>query len=308
MAVSARNGVALSGVSGINGVARSAVAAIGGQSLAALALTGNDYPSNNAANSDVRLLLAAAAWSRTSMTLMWKRRWRAQLGYPAFFCISPKTGSWDSGAYTVIFTGHPCDGTKDSTGQRLVGTGSSGSVHYEEIAGLLAAADFIASPASPGPQSTFLLVDNTWRNQCAVIAPNGSNTEHTYYPDLANRPTEFIKQSVVTASIASGGASPKGYLGAHDWTATGSSNEECPSGVYRGYAAWVPALTNATHIAALSKLETDAEVRDYCAANGLTQPKYLCMNPTPSDVTDKSGNGNNPTWDNARRPTLWSSP
>lgn len=309
MTVASRNGVALSAVSSVNGVTRSAISAINGQTLPALALTGLDFPSNNAANSDIRLLLHSSAWSRTSMTMLWKRRWRQQTGYPAFLCLSPKSGSWDSGVYTVIFTGHPCDGTYDSTGQRLVGTGSSGTVHYDEIAGLLAAADFIASPSSPGPQSTFLLVDNTWRNQCAVIEPVSTQTQHTYYADLASRPTEFIRQSVTTASIGSGTGSggPFGYLGAHDWTATGSTNEECPSGVYRGFQSYQPALTNTTHITALSKLETDGEVLAYCSANGITAPKYLCMNPTPTDVTDKSGNGNNPSWDNARRPTLWNS-
>jgi len=34
-------------------------------------------------------------------------------------------------------------------------------------------------------------------------------------------------------------------------------------------------------------------------------PWYLNLNPTPDDVTDKSGSGHNPSWDGSDRPTLW---
>ncbi|HKJ94973.1 MAG TPA: hypothetical protein VKA32_05035, partial [Gammaproteobacteria bacterium] len=32
---------------------------------------------------------------------------------------------------------------------------------------------------------------------------------------------------------------------------------------------------------------------------------YLNLNPTPSDISDKSGNGHNPEWVGSRRPSLW---
>ena len=32
---------------------------------------------------------------------------------------------------------------------------------------------------------------------------------------------------------------------------------------------------------------------------------YLNLNPTPDDITDKSGQGNHPTWFTAERASLW---
>ena len=32
---------------------------------------------------------------------------------------------------------------------------------------------------------------------------------------------------------------------------------------------------------------------------------YLNLNPTPSDISDKSGKGHNPSWVGSERPTLW---
>ena len=33
---------------------------------------------------------------------------------------------------------------------------------------------------------------------------------------------------------------------------------------------------------------------------------YLNLNPTPTDISDKSGRGHNPSWVGNLRPTLWS--
>ena len=43
-----------------------------------------------------------------------------------------------------------------------------------------------------------------------------------------------------------------------------------------------------------------------CRDNGMALPWYLNMNPSPSDISDKSGRGNNPAWVGTERPTLWS--
>jgi len=282
---------------------------------ASVAISGIDFPLNNVAGSDIRIVFDGSILiSRLQQTIIWRHYFRGQTGYPAETWNSPNggAGAWDSGTHSCGMHGHPCDGTKDSDGQRLVGTGGSGTVQYEEIAGMLTARDFIASPSSPGPQSTFLCVSDVWRRKARIIVPNGSNTDHFYYPDLENRPTEFIKQSLTTASIGSGGGSPAFYFGASDWrsglgSAGSTSNDETPGGVHRGYVAWTgsSAPTNPTHIAAIAACNTDAQVLAYCAANGIATPHFLNMNPTPSDITDKSGNGNNPSWATGSRPTLW---
>ena len=41
-------------------------------------------------------------------------------------------------------------------------------------------------------------------------------------------------------------------------------------------------------------------------ANGASNMWYMNLNPTPSDISDKSGNGHNPAWVGGERPRLWS--
>jgi hypothetical protein len=273
--------------------------------------SGLSWAANDAPGSDARIVFSGAnLLPRLTQTVLWRELYTAQLGYQATTWNSPNNGVWDSGVYSVGMHGHPCDGTFNAAGQRLVGTGSGGTVQWEEIAGLGAALDCIASPSSPGPQSSFLLTAGVWRRKARVISPSGGNTVHTYYPDLVNRPSEFIRQTLTTASIGSGGANPAFYFGSSDWqsgTAGVGTNNESPGAVLRGLQLYTPALTNTAHIQALAAFETDAQVLAYCAANGLTaQLHYLNTNPTPSDITDKSGAGHHPSWANAARPALWS--
>jgi hypothetical protein len=67
------------------------------------------------------------------------------------------------------------------------------------------------------------------------------------------------------------------------------------------------AALSEAQILALSACETDAQVLAQCATLGIAAPWYLNMNPKPTDVQDKSGNGHHPSWDGTGRPTLWSS-
>lgn len=51
---------------------------------------------------------------------------------------------------------------------------------------------------------------------------------------------------------------------------------------------------------------SDADVNAEIASPGSVRtPWYLNLNPTPSDVQDKSGNGHHPVWVDANRPGLW---
>jgi hypothetical protein len=57
---------------------------------------------------------------------------------------------------------------------------------------------------------------------------------------------------------------------------------------------------------------TIAEIMDEINAplsttNGQQNIWYLNVNPTPNDISDKSGRGNNPTWVGSLRPSLYTS-
>lgn len=77
-------------------------------------------------------------------------------------------------------------------------------------------------------------------------------------------------------------------------------------GYQRGYQIYTLDLSN-TQLAAVTGLETDDAVKAAWAGVGLSQADcfYLCMNPTHTDITDKSGNGNHPGWFGSQRPTTF---
>jgi hypothetical protein len=53
-------------------------------------------------------------------------------------------------------------------------------------------------------------------------------------------------------------------------------------------------------------LLTTQQIADEIATPGSVRtPWYLNLNPTPSDISDKSGNGNNPKWYSAAKASLW---
>jgi hypothetical protein len=68
---------------------------------------------------------------------------------------------------------------------------------------------------------------------------------------------------------------------------------EVYSGVLRGFQFYDTVLT------------PDEIQREIDNPGSVRTPWYLNLNPTPSDISDKSGNGHNPAWVNANRPALW---
>jgi len=65
------------------------------------------------------------------------------------------------------------------------------------------------------------------------------------------------------------------------------------SGVLRGFQFYDAQLT-------------PSQIAQEIAAPGSArQPWYLNLNPTPTDISDKSGNGHHPSWVGNLLPTLW---
>jgi len=268
--------------------------------------TGLIFPSNATAGSDIRLVWdGSILLPRTSHTVIWRANYVQQTGYYAVTWHSPNTGTWDNGEYSVGMHPFPCDGGKDSNGQATGGTGGSGTVHYEEIAGLLGAYDRIASPSSPGPQDTFLVTKGVWYLQARVVELSGTTLTHTFYPDVENNPTKFIRQSFETTNPLwnPSPANPAFYFGASDWRSNqpaSGQNDETPSCTLRGIAMFNAPLS-------ISDIQTEAASTGNTAVTTAGQASvwYINKNPTPTDVTDKSGQGRNPSWANANRPTLY---
>ena len=101
------------------------------------------------------------------------------------------------------------------------------------------------------------------------------------------------------------GQAPDTNGGGISWNGDGYPSWEEQNAIIRGIQVYSSFLSQAD-IVALAALETDAAVLAYCAANGITSLWYLNMNPTPTDVTDKSGNEHHGSWTaGAGRPALW---
>lgn len=85
---------------------------------------------------------------------------------------------------------------------------------------------------------------------------------------------------------------PAIIIGAVPWNA----GHENYSGVIRGLQFYDTLLTQD---------QIDLEL---ATPGSVRKPWYLNLNPTPTDVSDKSGNGHHPGWANGNRPGLWQAP
>jgi len=235
---------------------------------------------------------------RTSHTVIWQSTYRQQSGYYAETWHTSYDGTWHGSTYEFGCHPYPTNGSIDGAGQSTGGTGGTGSAHYHEIAGL-GANDFIASPG----RSPLQVVNGTalWHARtCQVIG--GTTLRHTYWPDLIGHPSMSIVQDISLASLATP-TTPVFLFGCSPWTAGsgGSSNQETPSGMMRGFALFSTALSQADILSELASSGNSA-----VTSAGQPSVWYINKNPTPTDISDKSGAGHSPTWANANRPQLYS--
>ena len=154
------------------------------------------------------------------------------------------------------------------------------------------------------------IVFNRWYSQ-AFTARNTQGTwhQHKFYVDLPSIATA----NTITATRFSAPVMPPDPSIVMGQSAASDSN---PSASWGGYPRWEEAneiirgiqiydqpLTQ-QQILNRQSCDTDACVLSVCASDGAC-PWYLNMNPTPSDVSDRSGRGHHPTWEGSARPALW---
>jgi hypothetical protein len=165
--------------------------------------------------------------------------------------------------------------------------------------------DFITRDDGSSPYVT----NNAWYSQ-AFVAENagGSTRHHKFYIALPSVSTA----NTITADHFGGDdvpPSPALMFGQAPDDGAGLSWGHYPgweeqNAIIRGIQVYSSVLTEA-QIVDLSAMETDAEVLAYCSSESITSLWLLLMNPTPTDVTDKSGNARHGSWAGSERPTLW---
>ena len=129
------------------------------------------------------------------------------------------------------------------------------------------------------------VVFNRWYLQVAVVSKNGTTTRHTYYWDWP----DTTHKIVWVGSLYAAAPNPAIMVGDNPW----NPGEEVYDGVMRGFQFYDVALTP-TQI-----------VQEIAAPGSVRTPWYLNLNPTPTDIADKSGNNHHPSWVGTERPTLW---
>jgi hypothetical protein len=143
------------------------------------------------------------------------------------------------------------------------------------------------------------LADPIWYSQAAVAQNISSEGDVDLWWHLRESISHRINHNLNGSALVNASQSPAITFGDAPWAA----NNERLSGILRGIQIYASALS-ITHIVALEALETDASVLAYCTVNSIT-PWYVNMNPTPSDITDKSGAGHHPAWVSSDHGTLW---
>jgi hypothetical protein len=265
-------------------------------------LTGLDWDGNAASR---RMLYLDPAPSMYPLTFLWKLNPRT---CPAadnrFHCTWflgnngefdwPGGGGYGNAYYGAHLYPHP---NRTSEGKMEVACGQAFGSPQDEVT-----RDDASEPFYP-------LGD--WKALAFVADDSGANWEHKLYCDLPSVTTantiSVTRQSAPVASpdgliIMMGQTTPDPIDSSKSWG--GEPRWEEMTGTLRGLQMYTQVLTEA-QIIARAALDHDGDVLALNTMDAITSLHFLNMNPTPDDVTDKSGNGNHLAWDGAGRPTLW---
>jgi hypothetical protein len=220
------------------------------------------------------------------VTYMWKYRPRQQAGYYVTFWWSNNgTFEWNSGKPDSYYGAHPYP--------RGGGTGTT--IHDWEIGGLDYGSDFITTQTGASKQ----VVKERWYTQALRITVNGDGTKTArFYIDLPSTAPGDVIQVVSPAYFGSSvPPAPALTFGDSPWFA--NYQHERLSGVLRGIKIFNRVLSESD---TLAEAASDALVTSQGAANVW----YMNINPTPSDISDKSGRGHHPAWAQpSSRASLW---
>jgi hypothetical protein len=285
------------------------------QGVQAVSISGSEWNlSNETPNSFVQVLWDSASGNmlpRAEHTAIWRYKPSYQLGYYAVMWHAPNNGAWDQGAYSYGTHPYPADNCNvNSIGQTVGGSGSSGTNHCWEEAGLMGGphgpgADYLAT-AGGGPG--VVVVPGLWyvqirRVRLMTSGPHAGEYEHRFLPDLLNNPSFEIVQYITDIYPPDGG-NPANYFGISDWSGVAAGgNGETLYGVIRGVQMYDAYLSDADAATEAGNQLSNSPL----TAAGIANTWYMNQNPIPTDWNDKSGAGHHPTWGTANRPIQWDS-
>ena len=148
--------------------------------------------------------------------------------------------------------------------------------HFWEIA---------APPGQDVVGDTHVAYDR-WYIQVAICKQSGNKTVEEYYWDWP----DITKVVRYTGEKYGDPPVPGLFVGDAPW----NPGDEVWDGILRGFQFYDAAMS------------PDEIAKEIGSPGAVRNPWYLNLDPTPEDISDKSGNGHNPTWVGTERPALWS--
>jgi hypothetical protein len=220
-------------------------------------------------------------------TYIWKYRPRQQAGYYVTFWWTTGIDDflWDGGSPNTYYGAHPYP----------QGGGTGTTAHFWEIATGYGG-DYVATRTG----SAKTVVKDQWYSQALRVTRNANGTKtlvfYTALPSVAN--ADVIQTTVPAAYGEINPPSPALTFGDSPWYA--SFQHERLSGLLRGIKIFNKVLSESDMLA-------EAAADTLVTNEGQTNIWYMNINPTPSDISDKSGAGHHPVWvDPSNRASLWS--
>ncbi|GMV31397.1 MAG: hypothetical protein AMXMBFR59_35220 [Rhodanobacteraceae bacterium] len=209
-------------------------------------------------------------------TYIWRAYPRRQAGYyTTFFWGNDGSLYWADGSIDTVYGAHP-----------YPDPAPNGTNHDWEIA------------AEGGDIVNGRVEYDRWHTQALVVWADASGRKHhVFYWDLPN--TDPSRRVEYVASSSYGNRMPP--VPALTWgDAPWAPGQEVYNGVLRGIQIY---STNLSISDILSEVNSPLST-----AAGAANIWYLNLDPTPSDISDKSGRGHNPAWVGSERPRLWTGP
>lgn len=217
--------------------------------------------------------------SGAGTTFIWKVRPRQHTGYyQTVWWSNNGTFFWDSSNPNTFYGAHPYPDTSSS----------AGTTHSWELA-TDAGGDYVLTRAG----TLKAVVKDVWYTQALRVTRNGDGSKTiVFYINLPSTADGDVIEHTVSSSYGeTNPPNPCITFGDSPW----AWPNERTSGVLRGIKIFARVLSE-------SEMLTEA-ASDTITASGIW---YANANPTPTDITDKSGQGHHFSWaDASNKPTLW---
>lgn len=239
-------------------------------------ITALDFPSNGSTSADIRFRFTGGnLLPMYPATYIWRVKVRKQPGYYTTFFWGP------DGAFTGkdYYGAHPYPD----------GGGSTTGTHKWELS--IWGSDVVTDASGNSTQLGY----DVWRTQALRVWDNGSVKMHEFYWDLPD--TNKVIRVPVDRSY---GSEPPSNAALTFGDAPWSVGNERLSGLLRGLQLYSAVLSVSDIISEVST--------PMSSPAGASSVWYLNLNPTPADISDKSGKAHHPSWVGANRASLWTGP